>query len=95
VTAVERKYTMTKIEGGDYLLPSNDGTILWRIASYQDGRHAGLEDGPEYVTRWRIHRWAYPIGDVETHADPDDWEQWVYFADGFLTRAEAVEYALR
>ena len=37
MTTVARKYALTKIDPGDYLLPSNDATVLYRIRKYTDG----------------------------------------------------------
>lgn len=37
MTATEqRRWQMTRVQAGDYLLPSNDGKRLWRISAYEE-----------------------------------------------------------
>ena len=52
----ERKYQMTRISAGDYLLPSNDGKTLWRICAYEEDGSAAVEEAlraePQMET-WR------------------------------------------
>jgi len=50
-----RKYVMTRIDKGDYLLPSNDGETLWRIRQYMDGPSWGLLDWPRALS-WTDRR---------------------------------------
>lgn len=43
MSTTERKYAMTRIATGDYLLPSNDARTIWRIERYTDGPSLGLD----------------------------------------------------
>lgn len=85
---IERKYVLTKIAAGDYLLPSNDGDVLWRFVK-NDGEFEG----------WSIYRWdpehnEKPLYELDTtHADPDDWNQWQNYGLA-QSRQEAIEHAL-
>ncbi len=92
----QRKYALVKVKPGDYLLPGNDRTTLWRITRYEDGKRHGLEEGPEIVTRWELRKWHAPISDAELQrVDVDAWELWENEASSLLTRAEAIEEAMR
>lgn len=92
-----RKYVLTKIGKGDYLLPSNDGCTLWRLRIYEDGPSHGL-DWPRDLTLWAIWRWDRPInadaGSLDT-VDPYEWARWEHVEGGCETRAEAIDAALR
>lgn len=81
---IERKYTLTKVRAGDYLLPANDGISLWRIMYAQDD---------ELGVSWQIYIWWDKIR-PGVSADPDDWAQWEFWEDGHTTRAEAIQRAL-
>lgn len=100
MTAVaERKYAMTRVSGGSYLLPSNDGQTLWHIYSFMDGRSYGLNEPDR---RW----WACArfIGtyDQAVRAVEQNVENYGYIhrdtfreTDSYLpTRAEAIRRAL-
>lgn len=97
---VERKYVLTKLGVGDYLLPSNDAQTLWRIRSYEDGPTWGLD--PEVFPRdfklWSIYRWTGNAEDAHAIAasvENDDFDLWeTYDQGGYRTRREAVEAAL-
>lgn len=100
---VERKYAMTRMGKGLYLLPSNDGTTLWRISSYQEDGSAGNYDAdgkwvPVLGTRWMIAQRPLPTqADIERAEDEhefmwgDAWREW---GVGYLTRRDAIEDAL-
>ena len=93
-TATERKYALTRVATGDYLLPSNDLRTLWRIFSYVDGPSFGLDDWPRDKTLWRLMRWTgetNPGSFVDVSLDD---RRWAGVADGFATRREAIEDAL-
>lgn len=44
MTVAQRKYRMTSVRAGSYLLPSNDGQTLWHIYSFEDGRSHGIDE---------------------------------------------------
>jgi hypothetical protein len=91
---LERKYALTRVATGDYLLPSNDLRTLWRIRSYVDGPSFGLDDWPRDKTLWQVGRWT---GDTDQGSFIDtslDDHRWEGVADGFATRREAIDYAL-
>ena len=41
---MERKYVITKLREGDYLLPSNDAQTIWRLASHEEDGSAWYHD---------------------------------------------------
>lgn len=95
-----RKYAMTKIARGDYLLPSNDGLALWRLTEYaEDGSAEVSADGKEWKpltgTFWQTAKYRDPLpssGDL-----PDDfleWDRWETWETGLLKRKYAVEAVL-
>lgn len=97
----ERKYTLSRVRAGDYLLPSNDLTTLWRICSYEeDGSAAWQDDAGKWHTvtgtHWQTAKYNRPIPTGEL-LDEDflDWDRWDWWAMGFRTRAAAIKDALR
>lgn len=90
---IERKYVLTKISAGDYLLPSNDGATLFRIRQYEDGPSYGLDDWPNDRLLWALGCWDRPIG-ADPIVDVAAWDRWDLLADGFATRKEAIDFAL-
>lgn len=89
----ERKYALTKIAAGDYLLPSNDGKKLWRIAVYEDGPSHGL-DTPRDRSYWGVWRWTGDVGEG-SYVDTTDWSQWDLWCQSHDTRAAAINAALK
>ena len=89
----ERKYVMTKVGAGDYLLPSNDAKTIWRIMKYEDGPSHGIVEGMDRDEMfWGIWRWTGRVpGDT---LDPDDWDLWEMYDGSCASRAEAVRVAL-
>jgi hypothetical protein len=87
--SVARRYVMTRVTAGDYLLPSNDGTVLWRLTRITLHRDP-LEDG-WYVRRF--NGWLPADGPAPPDLlEPHMWETW----DGpYDRRSEAVRAALR
>lgn len=82
----DRKYPLSKIASGDYLLPSNDGRRLWRILYAQDD---------ETGASWMIMRWlGGPIPSIVTERELLDWALWESWDFGYRTRREAIEKAL-
>jgi hypothetical protein len=89
---LERKYHLTRVRAGDYLLPSNDGLTIWRIQKYEDGPSHGL-DWPQDKMLWGIWRWRYT--DPEKYVlDTEDHDAWSLCADGYSTRKEAIDGAI-
>lgn len=86
---VTPKYQKTRVRKGDYLLPSNDATILWRFT---------YEDEPGV---WAIHRLALTIPELhETHGGdlpPGflDWDSWVYEDGQYAKLADAVASVIK
>lgn len=93
----ERKYALTKVDKGDYLLPSNDRATLWRIAVYVDGPSSGLTDWPKDKTLWGLWRFiGRPVTDGLTLDLGDlDWGEWECVEQGFATRQDAIDEAIR
>lgn len=89
-TTVQRNYAMTKVAVGDYLLPSNDGRTIWRLAVYQDGPASGL-DVPTERNFWGLWRW---IGGPDG-VDLEDWELWQMEVPALPTRGAAVAEVMR
>ena len=88
---VERKYALTRVASGDYLLPSNDGKTLWRIKRYFDEEaDAELSLKPGwYWAAWRF------LGSLDADTlDVDDWEQWDMWSWRITTRKECIDDAL-
>lgn len=90
----DRKYAMTKIGKGDYLLPSNDGKTIWRIRRYTDGPSGGL-DWDADRDLWGIWRWLGSSLTAFNGACVDDWSQWDFMEGFHDTRKEAVDAALK
>lgn len=76
-----RRYVLTKVSAGDYLLPSNDAQSLWRIA--RDEREG-----------WSLWRWADELS-VAIFEHLDDWNRWECMAAHLSTRDEGVREAMR
>lgn len=86
---VPHKYALTHIRAGDYLLLSDDGATLWRIATYtEDG--SAIENGTNRALTgkfWGTWKYTKPLtGTVDTESF-DGFEM-----DGclFKSRAEAI-----
>ncbi len=77
---MSRKYALSKVEQGDYLLPSNDGRMIFRMAKCESGE-------------WDLWRWASPVS-IGSYVDTGDWSRWELVAC-FNSRADAVDEALR
>ena len=95
-----RKYALTRIGKGDYLLPGNDRETLWRIASYEDGPGHGLEvDWSSDRTFWGVWKYEKPLSRVrhpQEIADAvEDWGVWSMEDGSYYTRREAIDRAMR
>ena len=105
--SVERKYQLTRLGKGDYLLPSNDAQTLFRIHAYDEDGSAYWVDAdnkqhPIKGQRWAVWRHRLPLPQVdlgqtlwEEEDDPGSWNaHWVESSFGWNTRAQAIEEAL-
>lgn len=71
----ERKWQMTRVGAGDYLLPSNDEQTLWRITKYEE-RDGTLTRGDGTVVNgdfWALWRLRFPLPDYDA-VDHDLWD---------------------
>lgn len=100
----ERAYQMIRISAGDYLLPSNDGLILWRLQKYEEDGTATVQSGPGAPERalrgtfWSLYRWdgGFPTPEqVAASLEAEDWERWQFWGGPFDTRNDAIRDALR
>jgi len=91
--AAERRYALTKIAPGDYMFPSNDGTILWRISRYTDGPSNGLEI-PRDREFWGLWQWNERVR-PGSYIDTSSWDRWD-FCEGHLdNRRDVIDAAMR
>lgn len=93
--APERRYVLTRVEAGDYLLPSNDGAALWRLVRYVDGPSRGLADWPRDRQVWGVYRLARPFNGTLRPDEVDDLTAWELIESMLETRREAIDVALR
>lgn len=87
----ERKYVLTKVAAGDYLLPSNDRLRIYRLAVYEDGPSHGLDTDKDR-TYWGVWRWSRPM---DGYLDVTDWNLWEMVESLLPSRKAAIEAALR
>lgn len=92
-TTTKRKYALTKVAPGDYLLPSNDAQTVWRIRRYTDGPSAGL-DLPRDREFWGVWRWENSVG-IGGAVDIEAWDRWFFHEGLFDTRSEAIDAAMQ
>lgn len=93
---VERKYALTKIEAGDYLLLGNDGKTLWRVVKSEDGPSHGLDPKvfPKDFVEWQAWKWTgreHPETVDDLVLGDDRWDYW----ERGDSREEAIQAALR
>jgi hypothetical protein len=106
---VERKYQLTRIKAGDYIIPSNDGKLLLRISSYREQgpllemrgpTHGLLHLDPPMRTEWQVHQFDRTVKQLhEMYGDdlPDDfleWDHWDPVDSGYRSRQAAIEDAV-
>jgi hypothetical protein len=100
---VQRKYVLTKLGAGDYLMPGNNGQTLWRLRHYDEEFAA---DNPLGSTEVRVRKvWGvwrcvgYSVRQFQSAIaagaiDIDDDTLWDYFAGIGKTRNEVIQDAL-
>lgn len=93
----ERKYALTRVKAGDYLLLSNDGKTVWRIATYAEGGSARKLDNnnrevPITGTFWGL--WKY-TGRSLHNINTEEWSDFDMFEGMLLSRREAVNAAMK
>lgn len=93
----ERKYAMTRIRKGDYLWPSNDRSVIWRIRQYTEDGSAEVwtNDGKTrrlLGTYWAIHRYT---GRDHDAIDTEEWSEWETWDSLLKTREQAIEAAMK
>jgi hypothetical protein len=94
----ERRYQMTRVGPGDYLLPSNDGKTIWRIARYHEGGTLERDDGSKVIGDfWGVWRYAGRVPDLLNAAFSLDlvWPEWEMWDSLLKTRREAVDVAVK
>ena len=93
---VERKYALQRVKAGDYLLLSNDGRTLWRIARYTEDGSATTQDGRElrgeFWGTWLYERPAEKFAGVTN--DGSDWDGFTMDSCLLRTRAKAIAAVL-
>lgn len=90
----QRKYALTKIQSGDYILPGNDGQTLYRLTTYEDGPSHGLVDWPRDRTFWGVWRYTRRVSEGGS-LDVDNWDDWEMVGTYCETRKDAIDEALR
>ena len=99
---MERKYVITKLREGDYLLPSNDAQTIWRLASHTEEGTGEYRDKrgkwrPVTGTWWsayymRASKFSALVDSPTLTEDDilgwDEWETWAWGA--YRTRAAAI-----
>lgn len=97
---MERKYALTKLASGSYLLPSNDARTLWHIYRFEDGRSHGLDEPDR--DWWACARFlgTFEQAQASVIRDLEDCgyvtrDRWRDESSYLRTRAEAIEHALR
>ena len=93
MTTVTRKFALTKVAAGDYLLPSNDAQTVWRFQTYTDGPSGGL-DWPRDLTLWRVLRWTGLAGLGRYVDTSPECEQWLEVVCCLATRRDAIAWTL-
>lgn len=97
--SVSRKYAMTRVRKGDYLLPSNDAQTLWRIYQYEEDGSL-IHELPDRTEKpvvgwfWATAKRPMPregafVGDIL------EWDDWEFWSGPHSTLHRAIEEALR
>lgn len=107
-TIPERRFALTKVEPGAYMLPSNDQQYVWMIRKYEeDGSAQRLQDDgswkPVVGIFWAIGRVThdemrrfYDAAQNDPYATADWWAlDWDWYEQMLPTRKAAVDAAMR
>lgn len=89
----QRKYQMTRLGSGDWLLPSNDLAWLWRFRRYTDGPCLGLMDWPSDREVWAVWRTTMPSPELLDGFGLDELP-WTDVAGPVFTRRECIDLAM-
>jgi hypothetical protein len=87
---VSRKYALTKIGKGDYIVPSNDAEKLFRVTQVDD------IDNDKPVRVWSVHVYDTLVARMGDDL-PDDfleWKRWTEVSHFHRTRQDALDDAL-
>lgn len=95
----ERKYTLTLVQSGSYLLPSNDARTLWHIYRFEDGRSYGLDEPDRMWWACAMYRGTIEQAQAAVVRDMEDLgyisgRNWRETASYMRKRSEAIEAAL-
>lgn len=91
----ERKYALTRVVAGDYLLPSNDAQTIWRIHRYIEGPSTGIDHLSRDRMVWGVWKWIGANTTEGTCVDTTDWDRWeAWDLSMYATRSEAIAAAL-
>lgn len=90
----QRKFVLTKLAAGDYLLPSNGGKTLWRINLYVEGPSTGIDEWERDRDVWGLWHWDKAVV-PGSFVDTEDWSRWHFHSGPHMKRAEAIEEALK
>lgn len=102
--ATPRKYALIRVKAGDYLLPSNDTTTLWRIVQYEeDGSAEVSADGTHWRRLhgkfWNLFRRPMPNDEDEVGRSEivslDEWDGWEHWSGLHKTREDAIGDVMR
>jgi hypothetical protein len=102
----ERKYQLTRIREGDYIVPSNDGETLWRISKYEEtglGEYLDAKWKPRKIAGWfwQTAKFHMSVPAMQERFGDDlpndflDWDRWEHWSSGFTRRKDAVEDVVR
>jgi hypothetical protein len=94
IPALFRRYTLTRLAKGDYLLLSNSGRTLWRVSTYTEDGSACTGDGRAITGKfWGVWRYTRALRS-RCLVDPDDWNDFDMYEHMIRTRREAITVAL-
>lgn len=92
---VERRYALVKLAAGDYLFPSNDGRLLWRVMRYHEGPETGIDEPGAAGWYWQAARYRGTLEEAEREGEALLFsDRWVYVATWLRTRQEAIDAAV-